>query len=124
MLTGGSGGVNTIRRMSRGIAFLTGGTGFVGGHVARALGSEGWSVRALARRPEALAGSSSAAAAALDVVAGDLSDRSAQTLRDALRGCRAIVHVAGLVKARSLEEYREGNVCATERLLRAGNASS
>src|ERR1700693_5450771 len=70
MLTGGAGGVNTIRRMSRGIAFLTGGTGFVGGHVARALGSEGWSVRALARRPEALAGSSWAAAA-LDVVAGD-----------------------------------------------------
>jgi 2-alkyl-3-oxoalkanoate reductase len=123
MLTGGAGGVNTIRRMSRGIAFLTGGTGFVGGHVARALGSEGWSVRALARRPEAIAGSASSAAT-LDVVAGDLSDRSAQTLRDALLGCGAIVHVAGLVKARSLEEYREGNARATERLLRAGNMSS
>src|ERR1700693_3404303 len=123
MLTGDAGGVNTIRRMHRGIAFLIGGIGFVGGHVARALASEGWSVRALARRPEALAGSSSAAAT-LDVVAGDLSDRSAQTLRDALRGCGAIVHVAGLVKARSLEEYREGNARATERLLRAGNASS
>jgi nucleoside-diphosphate-sugar epimerase len=105
--------------MSRGIAFLTGGTGFVGGHVARALCAEDWNVRALARRPEALAGSS-----ALDVVAGDLSDRSAQTLRDALRGCRAIVHVAGLVKARSLDDYREVNVRATERLLAAGKASA
>jgi nucleoside-diphosphate-sugar epimerase len=123
MLTGGAGGVNTIQGMSRGIVFLTGGTGFVGGHVARALCAEDWNVRALARRPEVLAGSSSSALA-LDVVAGDLSDRSAKMLRGALRGCRAIVHVAGLVKARSLEDYRETNVRATERLLRAGNASS
>ena len=123
MLTGGAGGVNTIHGMARGIAFLTGGSGFIGGHVARALVSEGWSVRALARRPEALA-ASNLAAANVDVVPGDFSERSAQTLRDALRGCDSVVHVAGLVKARSLEEYREGNVRVTERLLRAANTSS
>lgn len=123
MLTGDPGGVNTIRSMSRGIAFLTGGTGFVGSHVARALCAEGWSVRALARRPEASA-ARSLADMPVEIVAGDLSEASGQTLRDALRGCRAIVHVAGLVKARSLEDYRETNVRATERLVAAGNASA
>ena len=123
MLTGGPDGVNTIRSMSRGIAFTTGGTGFVGSHVARALSAEGWSVRALARRPESDAAGSLAQTPA-EIVAGDLSERSGETLRRALRGCEAIVHVAGLVKARSLEDYRETNVRATERLLAAGNASA
>jgi nucleoside-diphosphate-sugar epimerase len=123
MLTGGPGGVNTIRSMSRGIAFLTGGTGFVGSHAARALSAEGWSVRALARRPEGTA-ARSLADTPVEIVAGDLSERSGETLRDALRGCRAIVHVAGLVKARSLDDYRETNVRATERLVAAGNASA
>jgi nucleoside-diphosphate-sugar epimerase len=123
MLTGGTGGVNTIRSMSRGIAFLTGGTGFVGSHVARALSAEGWSVRALARRPEASAARSLADVPA-EIVAGDLSERSGELLRDSLRGCRAIVHVAGLVKARSLDDYRATNVRATERLVAAANASA
>jgi nucleoside-diphosphate-sugar epimerase len=123
MLTGGPGGVNTIRAMSRGIAFLTGGTGFVGSHAARALSAEGWRVRALARRPDAPA-ARSLANVPVETVAGDLSERSRETLRDALRGCGAIVHVAGRVKARSLEDYRETNLRAPERLLAAGNASA
>lgn len=56
----------------------------------------------------------------LEVVAGDLSEGSHEILRAALRGCEAIVHVAGLVKARTLEDYREVNVAGTERLLAAG----
>jgi nucleoside-diphosphate-sugar epimerase len=109
--------------MSRGIAFVSGATGFVGGHAARALCSEGWRVRALARNPEA-PGARSLAGLPLDLVTGDLSEGARKTLRDALRDCRAIVHVAGLVKARSLEDYRETNVRATERLLAAGNAAA
>ena len=123
MLTGGPGGVNTIRSMSRGIAFLTGGTGFVGSHAARALSAEGWSVRALARRPEGSA-ARSLADVPVEIVAGDLSEHSGETLRASLSGCRAIVHVAGLVKARSLDDYRETNVRATERLVAAGNAAA
>ena len=123
MLTGGPGGVNTIRGMSRGKVFLTGGTGFVGGHVARALCEEGWSVRALARRPEA-AGARRLADLPVEIAVGDLSGQSPDSLRDAVRGVQAIVHVAGLVKARSLDDYREGNVRATERLLAAGKATA
>ncbi|HYV40986.1 MAG TPA: NAD-dependent epimerase/dehydratase family protein [Thermoanaerobaculia bacterium] len=105
--------------MFRRIAFLTGGTGFIGGHVARALCAQGWAVRALSRKapdfPPDLP---------IEVVAGDLSERSNEVLRGALRGCEAIVHVAGLVKARSLEDYREVNVAGTQRLLTAGKDSA
>ena len=60
----------------------------------------------------------------IEVVAGDLSERSHEVLRGALRGCEAIAHVAGLVKARSLEDYREVNVAGTRRLLAAGKESA
>lgn len=109
--------------MTRPTAFLTGGTGFVGGHVARALCAEGWAVRALARRPDALAGGLTGDLA-LDRVAGDLSEASRPALSAAMRGCGAIVHVAGLVKARSLEDYREVNVGGTRLLLDAARESA
>jgi nucleoside-diphosphate-sugar epimerase len=109
--------------VARPTAFLTGGTGFVGGHVARALCENGWAVRALARKTEALSGGDWRDLP-LEPVAGDLSDSSASVLREQLRGCEAIVHVAGLVKARSLEDYREVNVRGTERLLEAAAVSA
>jgi len=60
----------------------------------------------------------------IEVVAGDLSERSHEVLRGATRGCEAIVHVAGLVKARSLQDYREVNVAGTRRLLLAAKDSA
>jgi nucleoside-diphosphate-sugar epimerase len=102
-------------------AFLTGGTGFLGGHVARALCAEGWTVRLLARDPER-ARSGPLQDLPVEIVAGDLSDED--LLARSLRGASAIVHVAGLVKARSLAEYRAVNVEGTRRLLAAGGRSS
>jgi nucleoside-diphosphate-sugar epimerase len=101
-------------------AFLTGATGFVGSHAARALCAAGWQVRALARpKPQAQGGRLRAdvLGATVEEIAGDLSDEG--PLRRAATGADAIVHVAGLVKARSLEEYRDVNVRGTERLLAA-----
>src|SRR5262249_27775795 len=123
ILTAGARGVNRIRGVARRTAFLTGGTGFVGAHVARALGEEGWSVRALARRPEALA-AEDLRDLSLESVAGDLSHASESALREGARGVEAIVHVAGLVKARSLEAYREVNAGGTVQLLRAAAQSA
>jgi nucleoside-diphosphate-sugar epimerase len=96
-------------------AFLTGGTGFVGWHVARSLLAEGWNVRALGRGGASRR--SGLEDLRVDVVPGDLSSREA--LAAALPGCAAVIHTAGLVKARTIEDYREVNVRGTERLLAA-----
>ncbi len=96
-------------------ALLTGATGFVGGHAARALLDEGWNVRALVRSDPAR--SPLLAGLPLEFVGGDLS--GACDLESAVRDCQAIVHVAGLVKARTLDEYRAVNVRATERFATA-----
>src|SRR5450631_3812798 len=98
-------------------AFVTGGTGFVGGHVARALVAQGWKVRLLVRNPgRPVAGLLENLP--VETVAGDLSEGGIPD--SALSGVDAILHVAGLTKARTLEDYREVNVRGTERLLAAG----
>ena len=98
-------------------AFLTGGTGFVGGHVARALVAEGWTVRLLARDPRRAAGPL-LEGLRTQIVAGSLEDEAA--LAAALSGVDAIVHVAGLTKARTFDEYRHVNARGTERLVETG----
>jgi len=102
-------------------ALVTGGTGFVGGHVVHALLDAGWSVRVLARDASRSAGGLLKGSAA-ELRRGDLG--SEEGLEDAARDVDAIVHVAGILKARSLEDYREVNLRGTERLLRAGAAAS
>jgi nucleoside-diphosphate-sugar epimerase len=102
-------------------AFLTGGTGFVGGHVARALVAHGWTVRLLARNVVRAAGGL-LEGLPVETVAGDLSEGGIP--RSALAGVEAIVHVAGLTKARTLEDYREVNVRGTERLLEAAASAA
>lgn len=102
-------------------AFLTGGTGFLGGHVARALLAEGWSVRALSReRPRRR--NPALFELPVERVVGDLS--SPADLARACRGCQAIVHVAGLVKARTLEDYRRVNARGTQLLVEAAGKTA
>ncbi len=55
-------------------------------------------------------------------VEGDLS--AASDLAGAAAGVDAIVHVAGVTKARTLEEYREVNARGTARLVEAGRRSA
>lgn len=70
------------------IAFVTGGTGFVGANLIRLLLASNWEVRALARE-----GSDTRNLTELDVelVRGDLNDRD---LAAKMSGCRALFHVA------------------------------
>ena len=74
------------------IVLLTGGTGFLGKSVARALAGRGHSLRILARERSDLAGLPPAA----EIVRGDVTDRDAM-LR-AARGCGAVCHMAALVR--------------------------
>lgn len=107
--------------MTRRTALLTGATGFLGRHVARALVNDGWTVRALARRAGSPAelgfGDLPVSIVAGDVVAGG-------DLEAAASGCDAVVHLAGIVNARTLDAYREVNVLGTERLARAAARSA
>lgn len=72
-------------------AFLTGGSGFVGGALLRGLVAEGREVRALARSPE---GEARVRAVGAEVAAGDLWD--APALRRGMAGCRVAFHAAGV----------------------------
>src|SRR5881394_1831014 len=55
--------------------------------------------------------------AGVEVIAGGLSDVG--QYQGALAGCDVVLHVAGLVKALTLAEYRKANALGTEALARA-----
>lgn len=80
---------------------VTGGTGFVGSHVAARLVTEGHTVRVLARDPTKLARVPALRNTSLpDVVTGDVTDRA--DVERALAGCTHVVHAAAHV---SLAEH-------------------
>ena len=70
--------------------FLTGATGFLGGHVLTELKAADCEVLALSRRPDSDEG---IAALGAIPVRGDLTDPA--SLSAAVRGCEAVFHVAG-----------------------------
>jgi len=69
--------------------FLTGATGFVGYHVARALAAEGADLRLLVRKSSNLKNLEGIAG---ETHVGDLAEP--ESLRTAIAGCEAVVHVA------------------------------
>jgi nucleoside-diphosphate-sugar epimerase len=99
-------------------AFLTGGTGFIGGRLARALRDRGDDVVALVRTP-AKAGELSRLGCELRE--GDLSDVG--TLRQASEGCQAAFHVAAAyevgIPRRARPAMYEANVAGTRNVLDA-----
>lgn len=86
-----------------------------------ALAAQGWAIRALARR-SVLPAEIGFANLPVEIVAGDLAGQA--DLATAARGCDAIVHLAGVVNARSLEAYRAVNVAGTSRLVEAASRAA
>ena len=95
--------------------FITGATGFVGGHVARQYAAEGASLRLLTRQASRL---DSLTGIDAEMVKGDL--REPEKLRTALTGCDALVHVAADYRlwVRDPEQMYAANVDGTRELLR------
>lgn len=91
--------------------FLTGATGFVGGHVLDALVERGYTVRALVRN-----GNAGLIAGRAEVVHGSLLATGA--LVPQLRGCRYVVHAAALYSfaAKDRRHMRQSNIHGTSAL--------
>src|SRR3954451_18804103 len=102
------------------LAFVTGSTGFVGSHVARALAAQGADLRLLVR-------SSSDPRNIQDLraeqVTGDL--REPESLKKAVSGCEVIFHVAADYRlwVRDPDEMYRSNVEGTKAILEAARES-
>jgi len=96
------------------LVFLTGATGFVGSHVARALSAQGADLRLLVR-----AGSNTKNIEDLNAerIVGDLRDPA--TFEKAMAGCEAVFHVAADYRlwVRDPEEMFRSNVEGTRAIL-------
>ncbi|MGH7270215.1 MAG: NAD-dependent epimerase/dehydratase family protein, partial [Polyangiaceae bacterium] len=98
---------------------VTGASGFLGGHIVERLSQRGDAVRALVRSTsnrkyiEALA--------RVELFEGSVEDFD--RVREAVEGVDAIIHVAGLVKARSTDEFFAINVGGTSNLIQAARGA-
>jgi dihydroflavonol-4-reductase len=98
--------------------FVTGGTGFIGGHVVKRLRDRDDDVVCLVRDPGK---AQDLVALGCELVAGDLGDDAA--IRAGMEGCDAVIHGAavyevGIPKSEHTAMY-DANVLGTERVLRA-----
>ncbi len=97
---------------------VTGGSGFLGSHVAEQLTQAGHTVRALVRKS-----SNRKFLQTLDrieLAEGSVEDRA--SIDRAMQGIDAVVHSAGLVKARTEDEFHSCNTQGTVNLLEAAMA--
>jgi len=103
------------------LAFVTGATGFVGSHVARALAANGADLRLLVR---ANSNTKNIAELKADLVTGDL--REPASLEKAIAGCDAVFHVAADYRlwVRDPDEMYRANVEGTRAILEAARKNS
>lgn len=101
-----------------GMVAVTGATGFLGRRLVKILTEQGWTVRILARRDVADPVWSGLEP---ELVIGDLANAPAMTaLCD---GAEAVVHVAGLIKARDRAAFDRANVEGSRQVASAAKAA-
>ena len=91
---------------------LTGATGFVGNHLLNELISQGYQVNALTRRPQQPRQN-------VNWILGDLSNQ--KSIIDLIENTDALINVAGLIKAKSMDDFLSANTHAVEQLLNHAN---
>lgn len=96
------------------MVLLTGGTGFVGQHVAAELCRRGKLLRCLVRRTSNLSG---LAELPLDFCPGDITDPA--SLPPALAGADAVIHLAAIIRERGWATFERVNYQGTLNLLEA-----
>ncbi len=98
--------------------FVTGGTGFIGGEVARQLRARGDDVVCLVRSPGK---ATKLRELDCELVEGDLGN--AEAMRSGMEGCNGLVHAAAMyevgIPAKQHPAMYEANVRGSERVLRA-----
>ncbi len=92
---------------------ITGGTGFIGSHLAQRLAAEGHHVVLLARSRRSI----SAADAAMTFVQSDLTD--SVVLSAAFKNCDAVAHCAGINRELGEQTYQKVHVEATRNVIEA-----
>jgi len=100
--------------------FITGATGFVGSHVARALAAQGADLRLLVRPTSRLDNISALRA---ETATGDLRDP--ESLKKAMAGCEFVFHVAADYRlwVRDPDQMYRSNVEGTRAIIRAAHES-
>ncbi len=98
------------------IAFITGATGFVGGHMIRRLTNHGYQVRALVRPTSCY---NTLKSFPVEIIKGDLSQ--AAVLQKAIRGCDWVFHAGADYRlwSRNPSEMYATNVDGTRNVLQA-----
>ena len=97
---------------------VTGGTGLTGSHTVRMLLDRGHEVRALVRNPDKAAKVYGVATHGLELVQGDVTDRS--SVLDALHECDAVIHCAAVVAVGTTggsEDLLETNVVGVRNVI-------
>jgi nucleoside-diphosphate-sugar epimerase len=96
-------------------AFVTGGSGFIGGRLLERLRADGWSLKALARSPSS---GQKVRDKGAEPVEGDLEDEAA--LHAGAEGCDVAFHAAAqLGEWGSRKDFERVNVDGTRKVLRA-----
>jgi dihydroflavonol-4-reductase len=103
------------------LAFLTGATGFVGSHVARALAQQGVDLRLLVRPNSNRKNLDDLSA---DLITGDLRDPA--SLEKSIAGCDVVFHVAADYRlwVRDPDEMHRANVEGTRAILAAARRNN
>jgi len=92
-------------------AFITGGSGFIGGHIIDALIKKGWNVRALVHRSTIIQEDR------VETLRGDICDRA--VLKEGLKGADILFHLASALGSSAIgkNEFYRINALGTEAVL-------